>query len=305
MITERTVILAKKETGYGTDATPTTADGILAYEPDIRPLVGVNDRNPAMATLSQQTPVIGAVAYELSFHTFLKGSGTAGTAPEVSPLWQACGYSETLDAGTDVTYAPASSSHGSATIYCYLDGIRYDLVGARGNVEMTAEAGALVRLNWTISALFELPTDQAIVTGVYDATKPEACKGATFTIAGYAYVCQALNFNKNNNVTLRPSIAGTDGYAGVEITGRNPSGSFNPEAILRATKDLWSEWNAGTPGALNFVLGATAGNIATVTAPAMVYREVTPGDRDGMAVYDVPCTYAMSSGDDEISIVYS
>ncbi|MCK7495178.1 MAG: hypothetical protein MZW92_31855 [Comamonadaceae bacterium] len=44
---------------------------------------------------------------QLTFDVEIKGSGAAGTAPELGVLLKGCGFGETVVAVTSVTYAPA------------------------------------------------------------------------------------------------------------------------------------------------------------------------------------------------------
>ena len=105
---------------------------------------------------------------------------------------------------------------------------------------------------------------------------------------------------------LADSVNATGGYAGVNIVDRNVVGSINPEATLVATRDWWDEWQQSNKQSLTITVGADAGNIITFTAPAVVQRELNPGDREGLFIYDIPMTYAEGpSGDDEMSLVFT
>ncbi|WP_444932401.1 hypothetical protein ACJJIF_22000 (plasmid) [Microbulbifer sp. SSSA002] len=75
---------------------------------------------------------------EVTFNAELKGSGAAGTPPEIAPLLRACGLAETITAGTSVEYNLASEGHESITLYLYEDGSLYKLTGVRGTWTPTA-----------------------------------------------------------------------------------------------------------------------------------------------------------------------
>ena len=50
-------------------------------------------------------------------------------------------------------------------------------------------------------------------------------------------------------------------------------------------------------------VGATAGNIVTITLPKTQYTDAPYGDRNGILTFDVGLQFNQNSGDDEISIV--
>jgi hypothetical protein len=52
-------------------------------------------------------------------------------------------------------------------------------------------------------------------------------------------------------------------------------------------------------------IGGTAGNILTVTMPALSYREAAPGDREGVRTMEMSYGAAESSGDDEVSLAFT
>jgi hypothetical protein len=305
MLTKRTVILAKLETTYGSDLTPTAAaNAIMAYDPEITIVSDMKERYPGNTDLSRFPELRGKTSFEIKFSTELKGSGVVGTATRMSPLFQACGLDETIVSATSVSYAPVSSSFESCTIYAYIDGLLYKLLGCVGDVEIDLTAGETGRLNWTFKALYALPTDSGIVTPTFDTTVPLIVKGTTMTFGNYAAIIEKLNLKLNNNIAERPDFNTTDGIKGYQITGRNPEGSMTIEAVLRATSnaDFLSYFDARTVKALSFVLGATAGNINTITASYAYCRVPKIGDREGIRTFEIPFQLARNTGGDEISI---
>jgi hypothetical protein len=97
-----------------------------------------------------------------------------------------------------------------------------------------------------------------------------------------------------------------EGYGEIQITDRDPNGSFNPEAVLLATEDFWADWEDATEKSISLQIGATAGNICTITNAQAVYRELGYGDREGIKTHEIPFTAAGTvAGEDEISIAYT
>jgi hypothetical protein len=63
--------------------------------------------------LDPRAPIPSGMACEISFDMYLKGSGTAGTAPEFGPLLKACGMLETITAAA--VGAPTAATAGTTT----------------------------------------------------------------------------------------------------------------------------------------------------------------------------------------------
>ncbi len=306
MLTRKAVILAKKETTYGVDPTPAAADdAILCSVPEITPKAEKQLRDYVRESLSPLGGTIGFKGFDITFKTELKGSGTAGTAPELGPLFQACGMDETVDAGVSVTYAPVSSAFPSVTIYFYRDGLLHKMLGCRGSWSLDLGVGRFGVITWNFSGTYATPTDTTLVSGTYNATAPPVFLDAGLTLGSYSPIFTQLSLAMNNTIAQRRDANEADGLQGYEITGRSPSGSIDPEAVLIATKDFWSLWEDGTKEALSGVAGSTAGNICTISVPKAQYDSLAYADRDGIATYNLPFTCCLDSGDDEISLAFT
>src|SRR3990170_2380928 len=96
MLKTRAVILAEKEVTYGTDPTPLPAsNAILCEAPEIEVLGKKLERNNVKSYFGTLAPINVGDGVKISITTELKGSGTAGTAPEIGPLLEACGMTHT------------------------------------------------------------------------------------------------------------------------------------------------------------------------------------------------------------------
>lgn len=309
MLTKKALLLAKIEVTYGTDPTPVPAsDSILVMNLVVSVPSDKLDRPVVRPSLSQIPHLIGKKHVEITFETELKGSGTAGTAPEIDPLLRACGWDVTNVPATSDTYDLVSTGFESCTIWAYLDGLLHKIVGCRGSVEFTGEAGAQPRLAWTFQGLYATPTDATIAaSSAFDSTKGPVFMGATFTYGAYAAIIQQLSLNLNNEFYQRESVIATHGIVGIEIVGRTPGGSINPEAIIEATRPWWANWEAASGATLAVVIGGTAGNIITINSDAngCVKESIAWGDRNGVRIYDIPFGLYGSSGDDELQLVFT
>jgi hypothetical protein len=307
-LVRREVILAKVESTYNTDAAPSgTTDAILvenlSWSNEGLRLAERAAVRPSIGTLQQ---IYAGSLMQVSFDVELKGSGTAGDAPEIAPLLRACGLAETVVAGTSVSYQPASASQESATIYYYDDGSLRKLTGCRGNVSFSLAVGEVPKATFTLTGHVSDHTDAALPTASYDSTVPAPVLAAPFSVHGYAADITALSVDLGNQIALPASIKSADGYGEILIAGRDVQGSFDPEATSVATHDFIGRLKSGATGALTSgTIGTATGNKFQIDLPKVYYRDVSPGDRDGIRAYDVPFGAAETTTDDEITILFS
>ena len=303
MLSKRTVILAKVEDTYGSDPTLTAAsNAIEAYDLEVPSInADMKERAPGNSDLSRFPEIRGKTSYDWKLKTLLRGSGTLGTAPRTSPLLQSAGLGETIVSGASVTYAPLSSSLKSCTIEAYVDGILMQLLGCVSDLEMDFTAGELPWMSFAGKGIYTIPTDSAIVDPTFDTTVPQVVKGVTMTFGSYAAIIEKMTLKMGNKIAERPDFNQTEGIKGFEITDRNPEGSITVEAVLRAetNADFLSYFHSRTVKALSFVIGATEGNIATITAPYCYLRPPGVGDREGVRTFEIPFHMGRSSGNDE------
>ncbi|MFH2114309.1 MAG: phage tail tube protein [Spirochaetota bacterium] len=307
LISKKAQIAMKVEGAEGTAEALTATEAILVNNVVFDPSIEMHPRPAGGASLSPYPDVAGARSARITFDLELKGAGApAGVAPEAGAALKACGFSETIVASTSVTYKPASASIGSYTIGAYFDGKLYLMAGCRGNVSLEfARAGAPGVFHFDFLGTAMVDSDTAMLAPTFDSTVPIACQGATFTLSSYAAIVESMTFAMNNELFLRPSVNATQGNLSTAITGRRPTLSINPEDVLLATKDWWALWEAGTTGALSMVLGAAAGNICTITAPAVQFSSMKPVNANGILRQNAECLLARSSGDDELSLAFT
>ena len=107
-----TAILAKIESTYGVDSTPTEgANAILVSNVSINPLNAQNvDRDLIRPYMGSSEQLVGSAYIEIGFDVELAGSGAAGTAPGLWPCCCACGYQETVTASVRTEYNPVTRS---------------------------------------------------------------------------------------------------------------------------------------------------------------------------------------------------
>jgi len=307
MLKRRSVLYAKIEVTYGTDPTPTTTDAILienlAWSHEGLRMI---DRPSVSGTMATKQQIFGGRLLSVTFSAEIKGSGSAGTAPEIGAVLQACGYSETVSGGVSVTYEPVSTGIESVTLYLYEDGKRIIVTGCRGNVDFTYEAGNVVKGEFTMVGTPAAQTDVSLPTPVLDSTVPVPYIGGSFTVDGYSATLGSFTISSGNTVATPPSVNGAQGYGEIIITGRDINGSLDPEDELVADEDWLGNFTAGSTMAVaTGAIGSSAGNILTTTLPAIYYRDLSPGDRDGINTLDISYGAVESSGDDEVTLVFT
>lgn len=306
---KKCVLLAKAETTYDTDPTPTGAsNSLLAQEVDIKENVEAIERETQWKFLDRLPSLEGSKMVEISFKLPVIGSGTAGTAPRIGDLLEACGLAETVSGGVSVTYAPASSGHGSVTLYIYKDGRLHIATGCRGSVKMSFAATKELMAEFTFMGRYVAPTVAALpATVTYESTVkvPPVCKSSQFSYnSKTTLVVGTLEFDLANSVAKRVSLNDANGVAGFEITSRKPVVSFDPEAQFETSYAFRTDRLTATR-ALSIVASRAAGNICTLNAPALNISKVEYGDREEILVEKIDAELAASSGDDSFSIVFT
>ena len=278
--------------------------GNFAHEVSVEQL----ERAVKDASLSPFPSIPGKRSAQISFSTELRGSGAAGIAPDYGLLFKGCAMGETIAAGASVTYAPTSdkSDYTKICLTTFIDGLRIMYLGCMGSFSVNCPLDGVPTVDWEFEAADFEVSDAALLHGdSYDAETPEPVLMSGFSFGGFHFDVTNIRFAMNNNVVLRQSANVSGGHVNAMVTGRAPSGSFDPEAVLKATDDVFGYWENGAQLPLSVRIGQRAGNICTITAPKCQYADLGFGDRDGLLSYDAPFRLARDAGDDEISIVFT
>lgn len=262
----------------------------------IRPYLGASEQ------------LLANTRVECTFSVELAGSGTAGTAPRYGKALKACGLSETVAAGTSVTYAPVSSSFSSVTIHYNIDGVLHKVTGARGTFTLNANVGEIPSIDFSFTGIYVPPSDAALPSVTYgDQATPLIFKNGntdTFSLLSYSGCLQSVSMDMGNTLVYRELIGCTKE---VLITDRSISGSVSIEMVSIGTKDYFAAaLTDGSLGNLTFQHGTTAGNIVDFASTKIDIGDVSYGDQDGIAMLNIPYTAVPStSGNDEMSLAYT
>lgn len=309
LIKNRAVLFAKQEVTYNTDPVPVVStNDILVENLEAKPAnARAYKRQPTRPSLGKLKPLYGGHLMDVSFDVELKGSGAAGTAPELGVLLKSCGFGETVVPSTSVAYKPISSSIPSLTLYVFRDGKRQIVTGCRGTVKFSAAVGEAGKLSFNFTGHHVSETDTALPSPTYDSTVPPVVLSAGMSLDSYSGIFTKIDVDFGIELARPGSINAADGYGEVQITGRDVNGSVDVEDVLVATYDFLTKWKNGTAAALSSgVIGATAGNRWAFTMPAATIQGQDPGEKDGgIMTRDIKFNAAESSGDDEFTITFT
>jgi hypothetical protein len=310
-LTRKKFLLAKIESTYGTDPSPVAGtNAIQVTNLEVTPIESDNVQAASYQGFignSTRGTLVANKRVSVTFEVELGGSGTAGTAPAFGPLLQAAGMSEVVVSSTSVTYAGVSSSFSSATLYCFYDGTRHKITGARGTVTFNMTAG-------------QFPTASFQFIGIYNA--PDGTAASTFTVANQAAALEVNDTNVttctfhgvtstrlesidlalNNALTYKETASSQE----VLITDRAAGGTAVIEAPVIGTTDFFAKAVASATGASIIVIGATGGNIVTLNAPQTDITGCSYGDTNGVISLSMPyLALPTTAGDNEVSLVFT
>lgn len=306
------VILAKIESVYNTDPVPTAGTNAVLVQSVVPKVSGLRmvPRPAIRANLNNLQAVYGGQLQELSFDCEIKGSGTAGTVPEMGVLFRGCGMHETVVAATSVTYNPISSAHESITLYWYEGGKKlHKLTGARGDYTIKVTAGGLMLVSFKFTGHYAPPTDVAIPSPTYITTVPRAALAMTITVGGTAVVARDWSIAAGQTIAMPPSIQASDGYSEIQITDQLFSGTMTIESELAAVIDVDTQLQSGT--ALTFspgTLGSVGGNKFALTSATngLYWTSRDWVDGQGLRLRTMPFGLVDSAaGNDAISLAFT
>lgn len=309
-LTRRQILMVKKETSYGVSPSTAGTDAILVLNPQLTPLDGdILEReiiDPSFGRVRSR--IIAMRKMGLQFDVEAAGSGTAGTAPKFDPLLLACGFNAIIVPSTSVTYAPISVTPSSCELYHNWDGNKHAGLGARGTFDLAFEAGQIPRFSYTMTGIYQAPTDVAFPSPTYaDQAAPvafDATNTATVTVAGLSACVSAFQLSLGNQVEFFDHAGCTKQ---VRITNRMVEGSITierPDAL--STKDFYALSIAGTTGGISFTHGTVAGNRVGISLPAANFGAPQPADIRGVAGLQIPFVALHTAGSsDELSIAFT
>ena len=306
LLQNKRTLLAKIETTYGDDPTPTgAANAILVRNMNITPQqaqqVGRDVIRPYLGNSEQLPSSIHAL---IDFEVEMAGSGAAGTAPAYGPLLRGCGFAETVSAGVDVVYAPVSASFESVALYFNVDGVLHKLTGGRGTVSAELAVDQIPVFKFKFTGLYNAVVDAAApsvtLTGWKQPLPVNRANTSGFSLHAYANgLLQSLSLDAANDVQFRSLVGGNES---VLITNRKPAGNLSMEATTIAAKDWFSAAKNATLDALSITHGTTAGYKVKLDAPKVQLTNPTYAESQGIAMLNMGLVLVPNTSNDELII---
>lgn len=216
--------------------------------------------------------------------------------------------SSTYSIVANVGYKPISSSFESATIYFNNDGVLHKATGCRGTFSLNLEVGQLPVVNFTMTGIYNAPTDTAAPSTTYtNQATPlifKAGNTSAVSVLGYADAClQMVSLDVANEIVYRELVGCTKQ---VLITNRAPAGEVMIEAPTIAANDYFTIATNDTTGILSLLHGTTAGNQVSLLAPIVDIGNPSYSDQDGIQMLTLPyVAIPSSSGNDELVLTFS
>ena len=217
------------------------------------------------------------------------------------------GSSSGYSIAANVGYLPRTTGFESSTIYFNNSGVLHKATGCRGSVSMNLEVGAIPVFNFTLTGIYNAPTDTALPSTTYsNQTTPVLFKAGNTVAASFldydTAAISSISMDMANEIVYR-ELVGAD--KSVLLTNRTPSGTAVLEAPTMAQKDFFTIANADTTGKICFQHGTTAGNIVTVLAPVCDIGNPTYSDDQGIQMLNLPFVPTPSAtGNDEVKLVF-
>lgn len=298
---------AKVESVSGTAEALTASEGVFnVYNPVLTPEVGFTERE-GQSSFDRLPGVPQGRGGRLTFSVDLVGKGSSGVPDWASVFLQGCGCNN--GSGGTFSFVTGSSSAKTLTIGLYEDGLLRSIAGSVGTFTINLTAGTAGRVDFEFLGILQAESDTALVAPDYPAIiPPRWANSSGCTYDGVSLILNTATFAAGNVLKLREDANQTSGYKAGIITDRMPTFSLDPETVLLATKNWYTNFYASTGASLSAVVGTASNNIITLTMPkAVLTAPPSRGDRDGLmtTVLSGVATRSADAGDDCWTIAFS
>lgn len=267
----RKALLAKVETTYGTDATPTAStDSVLTSNFELTPWEGQRlERNLDKGTFGSDLSTQLAKHGILRFRVEAAGSGAATQAPAYGGIMRAAGHSETIEtvAGSDpedrVIYAPIDTGVPSLTCYFHHDTKLHKFLGTRGSVTFSDAKRAYPYLQFEFRGLYVPVADGVMPTpdnSGYQKPVPFRASEVITTLFAQTVGMHSFTLTGGQSVDFYEHSE----EESIQQMDRNATYQMSFEEPNATTHDFWADADGETTGAINILHGTTAGNIVEI-----------------------------------------
>jgi hypothetical protein len=240
------------------------------------------------ASLGMQPKYYVKKYWEMEVGFYLKGSGTAGTAPEFDKLMRICGLAPVPVALTSQSYKVMDSAFESGSIKVNLNGLQYLINGAKVyELSIPMKGGSVVLCTAKIRGLYAEPT--AVAWGastITDTTKPLLCTTSVLTLDGTSYVMPEFNLKFATNVDELLSVNASSATGVDEITSvdRSITGDFMVVRAAGNDTEFWTKLTGSTVLAMLQTGWGVPGNKVDIDMANLQLTDLEPieiGGREG------------------------
>lgn len=236
----------------------------------------------------------------------LAGSGTAGTKPLYSDIFEICGRSVTPNVGVDVDVALSKAVTASGAFGLHVDNFLFKMVGVRGNLSFEYQAGQMPYLSAELWGVPVAITNTSLpVPDLTDFIEPVSINdtNVTFTVWGISAVLTKLSINDGHEIVRRDK----PNDKSVSLRNRMSSGQIEFEIPNISTKDFFGLAKTDGADEIVFEVGTVAGNIISHTLPRVQLVNPKPTEVDGTLHISAGLAIMPTAGssDDESTITLS
>lgn len=268
LLFRKKALLAKVESTYGTDATPTGAlNSIQTRNLSIEPLNGdALEFDVDTESLGAKAMTLVGRHVKINFEVAAAGSGAAGTAPGWGVLMLGAGHTETVTASTKVEYKPKDVDTNSLTLWVLVGRTLHKVTGSRGTVKFSAKKREFPWLQFEFIGLFSDPIDQNTSLGTvltaFLQPQPFRASSVAFNLGATLAGLHEVNVDFGQKVEFyehseEEQIMQVDRRASWQGTIEEPD---------VGTHNYYTDVKNDTVMAFSYVHGTVAGNIFEILA---------------------------------------
>lgn len=305
-------VFAKIETTYGTDINPSAApaNAVQTKKLSITPIEADElKREIDNGALGAKPTLLAGKHVIIEFDVDMAGSGTAGVAPAYAPLLLGCGMAEN-DLSADVDprfeYDPVSESFSALSFHVYVDGVWHKLVGARGTWSIKTAIKGFCDFHFRFLGLFVPVSEQSVPARDYTAYKipvPGSAANTDVTLGGKALAMTTFDLDMAGELVHHETSAAEE----ILLTNRGFKGSISFESPKVSAPelefDVWSRAADKATSALVFQHGQSAGNIVSITGPAIEVGKPAYEEKNKLTLVKMPFSALPVDSDDEIKLI--
>lgn len=284
---KRQLVLAAIESAYRNYASPTAADAVMMQELTFKEAKTMLQRQPIIGSRAPVAEVPGAEVVEFTATGELKGSGAAGTPPEIGPFLRACGFQETIDAGTDVryTYNATPADDESLSMIYWEDGTENQAEGFRGSLQLSWAPDDFAKAIFTMTGHKRSRADGVQPSATFNATTPAKPLGIPFTIGGFTPELGSFTINTNHTISRPKDLTKQNGYGEFVITDTPVTCEILITATSVSEKDVFAAWDNATQEPINLGPFGDAGNQVQLLLPRFSISDIARSDEENLMKY--------------------